>query len=121
MMPSFADPKGGCVAGRLIYVDPAKSRVGRGARSYWSYETFLKRHESRVLSLMGALGSWMLERAGVRSRMLALPQYFVLSNLAALIAFYQFLRGERYAHWEPHRESESTRSLAPTIAPHQVQ
>jgi cellulose synthase/poly-beta-1,6-N-acetylglucosamine synthase-like glycosyltransferase len=254
MMPSFADPTIGCVAGRLIYVDRAESRVGRGARSYWSYETFLKRHESRVCSLigasgclyavrrsvyvplyheacsdfiiatkmveqnlravyepgavcteetnrqtgkelkmrvrviaqtftdlwrhramlnpfrsgfyavqllshkvmryavpffliailatsgmlarssmvylivfvlqvgcyLGALGAWMLERAGVHSRMLALPQYFVLSNLAALIACYQFLRGERYAHWETNRESESTRSVAPTIAPHQV-
>jgi cellulose synthase/poly-beta-1,6-N-acetylglucosamine synthase-like glycosyltransferase len=254
MIPSFADPTVGCVAGRLIYVDPAESRVGRGARSYWSYETFLKRHESRVCSLIGASGclyavrrsayvplyheacsdfiiatkmveqdlravyepaavcteetnrktdkelqmrvrviaqtftdlwrhrammnpfrtgfyavqllshkvmryavpffliaslatsgllarysmlylivfgsqlgcylgalvSWMLERAGVHSRMLALPQYFVLSNLAALIACYQFLRGERYAHWETNRESESTRSVAPTIAPHQV-
>jgi cellulose synthase/poly-beta-1,6-N-acetylglucosamine synthase-like glycosyltransferase len=250
MMPSFADRTVGCVAGRLIYVDPAKSRVGRGARSYWSYETFLKRHESRVCSLigasgclyavrrsayvvlypeacsdfiiatkmveqnlravyepaavcteetnrqtgkelkmrvrviaqtftdlwrqrammnpsrsgfyavqllshkvmryavpyfliailatsgilasysmlfalvflsqvgcyLGALSSWMLERAGVHSRMLALPQYFVLSNLAALIACYRFLRGERYAHWETNRESESTRPVAPTIA-----
>jgi hypothetical protein len=49
--------------------------------------------------------------------MLALPQYFVLSNLAALIAFYQFLRGERYAHWEPNRESASTRRATSTIAP----
>ncbi len=254
MMPSFADPTVGCVAGRLIYVDPAESRVGLGARSYWSYETFLKRHESRVCSLigasgclyavrrsayvplyheacsdfiiatkmveqnlravyepaavcteetnrqsekelkmrvrviaqtftdlwrhrammnpfrsgfyavqllshkvmryavpffliailatsgilarysllyllvfgsqlgcyLGAVGEWMLERAGVHSRMLALPQYFVLSNLAALIACYQFLRGERYAHWETNRESESTRSVAPTIAPQEV-
>ncbi len=254
MMPSFADPTVGCVAGRLIYVDPADSRVGRGARRYWSYETFLKKHESRIFSLigasgclyavrrsayvplypeacsdfiiatkmveqnlravyeptavcteetnrqtdkelkmrvrviaqtftdlwrhramlnpfrsgfygvqllshkvmryavpffliailttsgilsqsslfyliffasqlgcyLGALGAWLLERAGVHSRMLALPQYFVLSNLAALIACYQFLRGERYAHWETNRESESTRSVAPTIAPHQV-
>ena len=254
MMPSFADPTVGCVAGRLIYVDPAATRVGHGARSYWSYETFLKRHESRVCSLIGAsgclyavrrsayvplyaeacsdfiiatkmveqnlravyepaavcteetnrqagkelkmrvrviaqtftdlwrhrammnpfrggfyavqlvshkvmryavpafliailatsgilarysmlysivfvaqlggylsaLGAWMLERAGVHSRMLALPQYFVLSNLAALIAFYQFMRGERYAHWEPNRESASTRRATPTIAPHEV-
>lgn len=250
MMPSFADPTVGCVAGRLIYVDPAESRVGRGARSYWSYETFLKRHESRVCSLIGAsgclyavrrsayqplyheacsdfiiatkmveqslravyepaavcteetnrqvdkelrmrvrviaqtytdlwrhrammnpfrsgfyaiqllshkvmryavpffliailaasgllarhsvfysivfaaqvgcylsaLGAWLLERVGVRSRMLALPQYFVLSNLAALIACYQFLRGERYAFWETNREGESTSCPAPTIA-----
>lgn len=254
MMPSFADATVGCVAGRLIYVDPAESRVGRGARSYWSYETFLKRHESRIRSLIGvsgclyavrrsayvplyheacsdfiiatkmveqnlravyepaavcteetnrqtgkelkmrvrviaqtftdlwrhrammnpfrsgfygvqllshkvmryavpfflvailatsgilarystlylmvfvsqlgcylsALVACVLERAGVHSRMLALPQYFVLSNLAALIAFYQFLRGERYAHWEPIREGESTRSVAPTVAPHEV-
>jgi len=254
MMPSFADPTVGCVAGRLIYVDPAESRVGRGARSYWGYETFLKKHESRIFSLIGAsgclyavrrsayvplyaeacsdfiiatkmveqnlravyepaavcteetnrqsarelkmrvrviaqtftdlwrhrammnpfrsgfyavqllshkvmryavpvfliaifaasavlapnsrlylvlflgqvacylsaLGAWMLERAGVHSRMLALPQYFVLSNLAALIACYQFLRGERYAHWEPSRESASTRRIAPTIAPHEI-
>jgi cellulose synthase/poly-beta-1,6-N-acetylglucosamine synthase-like glycosyltransferase len=56
MMPSFADPTVGCVAGRLIYVDASDSGVGRGARSYWNYETFLKRHESRVCSLIGASG-----------------------------------------------------------------
>src|SRR5712664_1731406 len=33
MMPSFADPTVGCVAGRLVYVDPSNSRTGRGARS----------------------------------------------------------------------------------------
>lgn len=254
MMPSFADSTVGCVAGRLIYVDPADSRVGRGARSYWGYETFLKEHESRIFSLIGASGclyavrrsayvplyeeacsdfiiatkmveqnlravyepaavcteetnrrsdkelkmrvrviaqtfsdlwrhrammnpfrsgfyavqlfshkvmryavpffliailaasailapysmlysivvvaqlgcylsalaAWLLERAGVHSRMLALPQYFVLSNLAALIAFYQFLRGERYAHWETNRESTSTRRATGTIAPPEV-
>src|SRR5947207_8591089 len=43
LLPSFADPKVGCVAGRLIYVDPVDSRVGRGARSYGNDETFLKR------------------------------------------------------------------------------
>ncbi len=250
MMPSFADPTVGCVAGRLIYVDPAQTRVGRGARSYWGYETFLKEHESRIFSLIGAsgclyavrrsayvplyneacsdfiiatkmveqnlravyepaavcteetnrqsdkelkmrvrvvaqtftdlwrhrammnpfrsgfyavqllshkvmryavplfliailatsailarysivfaivfvaqlgcylsaLGAWMLERAGVRSRMLALPQYFFLSNLAALLGFYQFLRGERYAHWETNRESATTQRATGTIA-----
>lgn len=238
MLPSFADSSVGCVAGRLVYVDPAQTSVGSGARSYWGYETFLKRHESRACSLIGASGclyavrrsayvplyheacsdfviatvmveqglravyepgavcteetnkqaakelrmrvrvitqtftdlwqhramlnplrsgfyavellshkilrylvpvflilifvsslvlapralffaavlaaqacfyaaallSWALERAGVRVGVLALPQYFVLANLAALLAFYQFLRGERYARWEPIRE-----------------
>lgn len=244
LMPSFADDTVGCVAGRLIYVDPSTSRVGDGARSYWNYETFLKKHESRASSLIGASGclyavrrtayapldndscsdfiiatkmveqglravyepeaicteatnrrsgnelrmrvrviaqtlndlwrdrlmlnpfragfyavqllshkvmrylapfflmglfttsailavaslpfrivligqvcaygstllSWLFERAGIRSRMLALPQYFMLANLASLIAFYKFLSGERYARWQPIRE-ESQQSL----------
>jgi cellulose synthase/poly-beta-1,6-N-acetylglucosamine synthase-like glycosyltransferase len=238
MMPSFADPAIGCVAGRLVYVDPAESSVGQGARSYWGYETFLKRHESRACSLIGASGclyavrrsayvpmydeacsdfliatlmvqqglravyeplavcteetnrradkelrmrvrvitqtlndlwrhrammnplrsgfyavqlfshkvlrylvpvflailfiasallavsnafyavafgaqlafylaaacGWALERAGRRISLLALPHYFVLANIASLIAFYKFLSGERYARWEPIRE-----------------
>jgi cellulose synthase/poly-beta-1,6-N-acetylglucosamine synthase-like glycosyltransferase len=237
MMPSFADPSVGCVAGRLEYVDGSDSRVGRGARSYWGYETFLKRHESRVGSLIGASGclyavrasayvplyheacsdfiiatkmvqqglravyepnavcteqtnrqsdkelkmrvriiaqtftdlwrhrsllnpvrggfygiqllshkvmrylvpfflmglfvasavlapgswfyrvmllgqigcyacpalAWLLDRVGIRSRLLALPQYFMLANLASLIGCYKFLRGQRYASWEPIR------------------
>jgi len=237
MMPNFADASVGCVAGRLIYVDPSDSRVGRGAKSYWGYETFLKRQESRVSSLIGASGclyavrrsayvplyneacsdfiiatkmieqglrtiyeadavcteetnqrhdnelkmrvriiaqtftdlwrhrsimnplrsgfyavelfshkvmryfvpffllalfvsstalssvalpyrilflaqsggylcatfAWLLENFGVRSRVLALPHYFVLANVASVIALFKFLRGEKYARWEPIR------------------
>jgi len=248
ILPSFADPTVGCVAGRLVYVDPSDSRVGRGAQSYWSYETFLKKHESRACSLIGASGClyavrhsayiplyheacsdfiiatkmveqglravyepnavcteetnrrsdkemkmrvrviaqtltdlWRhramlspvksgfyavelfshkvmryfvpffliailaasaflargsnsylvmtlaqlacylsafaalaLERAGVRNRVLALPQYFLLANVASLIAFYKFLRGERYASWEPIRERVPPRAIKRT-------
>ena len=234
----FADSTVGCVAGRLIYVDPTRSTTGDGARSYWNYETFLKRHESRVASLIGvsgclyavrrsayvplyneacsdfiiatkmveqglravyepeavcteetnrradkelrmrvrvitqtytdlwrhramlnplrsgfyaiellshkvlrylvplflvavlissavlaprsyfyaagllaqlafyaaALAGWLLDRAGRSMKLLALPQYFVLANWAAVLAGYKFLRGERFARWEPIRE-----------------
>jgi cellulose synthase/poly-beta-1,6-N-acetylglucosamine synthase-like glycosyltransferase len=239
LMPNFADPTVGCVTGRVIYTDPAGSSVGHGTRSYWSYEFFLKKHESSVCSLIGVCGClyavrrsayvplyheacsdfviatkmveqglravyepaavcteetniqankelktrvriitqtfadlWcnrsilnpltsgfyavellshkvmrylvplfliailaasavlapgsisfafilaaqigfyglgglaaLLERAGLHSRLLAIPQYFVLANLASVIAFYQFLRGERYMRWEPIRAS----------------
>ncbi len=239
ILPNFADESIGCVGGRLIYVDPGDTHVGRGAKSYWNYETFLKRHESRVCSLIGVSGclyavrraayvplyheacsdfiiatkmieqglrtiyepdavcteetnqqhdnelrmrvriiaqtftdlwrhramlnplhsglygiqllshklmrylvplllialfaasaslsgvsisyrlffvaqsigyacgamSWLLENLGVRSRILALPHYFVLANVASLIAMIKFLRGERYARWEPIRDS----------------
>ena len=238
MAPNFADPSVGCVAGKLIYVDPAATSTGAGAKSYWGYETFLKTHESRACSLIGASGclyavrrsayvplyneacsdfiiatkmveqglravyepaavcteetnrqaakefrmrvrviaqtytdlwrhrallnplrggfysvellshkvmrylvpvflaltfvsslalaragwlyalaavaqaafyaaaglGWLAGRAGVGSRLLALPAYFVLSNAAAVVAFYKFVRGERYARWEPIRE-----------------
>jgi cellulose synthase/poly-beta-1,6-N-acetylglucosamine synthase-like glycosyltransferase len=238
LVPNFADPQVGCVAGRLIYVDATTSNVGQGARSYWEYETLLKRHESRIWSLIGVSGclyavrraayvpmypeacsdfliatkmveqglrtiyepaavcmeetnrhtdkemkmrvrvitqtftdlwrhrhmmnplrsgfyavqlishkvlrylvpvflififcasltlaghlwfyalvcaaqvcfytaaliGWMLEKFGIQNRLLALPHYFVLANLASLISFYKFLSGERYARWEPIRE-----------------
>ncbi len=247
LMRSFADATVGCVAGRLVYIDPADSRVGRGARSYWSYESFLKKHESRVRSLIGASGclyavrrsayvplyheacsdfiiatkmveqglraiyepnaicteetnrrsdnelkmrvrviaqtftdlwrhramlnpirsgfyavqllshkvmrylvpffllallgasailasdvpfyrillacqvagyacgaiAWLLDRMGKRSRLLALPQYFLLANVASLIAIYKFLRGERYARWEPIREPTEPSTAKP--------
>jgi cellulose synthase/poly-beta-1,6-N-acetylglucosamine synthase-like glycosyltransferase len=49
--------------------------------------------------------AWLLERIGFHNRLLAIPQYFVLANLASLIAFYKFLSGERYVRWEPIRAS----------------
>ncbi|MFL6257461.1 MAG: glycosyltransferase family 2 protein [Pyrinomonadaceae bacterium] len=240
LVPNFADPSVGCVAGHLVYVDPARTGTGAGARSYWGYETFLRRQESRAGSLIGAPGAlyavrraayvplyheacsdfiiatkmveqglravyepaavcteetnrrpgremsmrvrviaqtltdlwrhralfnplrggfysvqlvshkvmrylvplflacilaasaalapgsrfyavllagqllfyaaalagWLLGRAGVRSRPLALPAYFVLANVACVLAFYKFLRGERFARWDTAREAE---------------
>jgi hypothetical protein len=41
----------------------------------------------------------------VRLGIFAIPLYFVLTNVASLIGFYKFLRGERYARWEPIRET----------------
>ena len=239
IMPNFADPTVGCVTGRVSYTNSTSSSVGHGTRSYWSYEFFLKKHESAICSLIGVCGClyavrrsayvplyheacsdfviatkmveqglravyepaavcseatniqankelstrvrimtqtfadlWrnrammnplrsgfyavellshkvmrylvplfliailtasavlasgstfhpvalalqigfyiaagfagLLELVGLHSRVLAIPQYFVLGNLASLIAFYQFLRGERYMRWEPIRAS----------------
>jgi hypothetical protein len=51
-----------------------------------------------------AFAAWLLERSGVKLGILAMPLYFVLANIASVIAFYKFLRGERYTRWEPIRE-----------------
>lgn len=53
---SFADPEVGCVAGQLVYVDRTSTAVGKGCRSYWGYEKFLKKCESRLGSLIGVSG-----------------------------------------------------------------
>jgi cellulose synthase/poly-beta-1,6-N-acetylglucosamine synthase-like glycosyltransferase len=58
----------------------------------------------QVCFYLAALVSSVLERVGLNVRYLALPQYFVITNLASLIAFVKFLNGERYARWEPSRE-----------------
>lgn len=54
---------------------------------------------------MMAFVAWIIERNGIRLGVLAIPLYFSLANLASLIGFYKFLRGERYANWEPIRET----------------
>lgn len=56
ILPNFSDPRVGCVAGRLVYVDRLGSGVGDGAKRYWNYETFLKENESRACSLIGVSG-----------------------------------------------------------------
>ncbi|HEY6403971.1 MAG TPA: glycosyltransferase family 2 protein [Blastocatellia bacterium] len=66
---SFADPEVGCVAGQLIYVDAAASAVGKGCRSYWGYEKFLKRCESQVGSLVGVSGCLYAVRRSCHARL----------------------------------------------------
>ena len=56
MLPNFADITVGCVAGKLIYVDPSETNVGKGAKRYCSYETFIKESESTARSLIGVSG-----------------------------------------------------------------
>ncbi len=66
---SFADPEVGCVAGQLIYVDAASSAVGKGCRSYWGYEKFLRSCESHVGSLIGVSGCLYAVRRTCHARL----------------------------------------------------
>jgi len=59
---------------------------------------------AQVAFYFAALVSALLEKLGWNVRLLALPQYFVITNLASLIAFVKFVSGESYTRWEPHRE-----------------
>ena len=55
-----------------------------------------------------ALIGWVLEKAGAKIAVFAIPHYFVLANAASVLGFYKFLRGERYTTWEPIRETKAT-------------
>lgn len=57
-----------------------------------------------ALALVGAVASLVLgESYLARRKHLALPYFFCLVNLAALIATLNFLRGRRYQLWTPDR------------------
>lgn len=54
----FADPKVGAVSGELVLLDGSShSEVGKGVDFYWRYEKFMRFHESRVDSTVGATGA----------------------------------------------------------------
>lgn len=67
---------------------------------------------AQIAFYLAAIVSSVLEKAGLHFRLLALPQYFVIANLASLIAFVKFVSGESYTKWEPSREPAVTSSEA---------
>ncbi|MFN2532269.1 MAG: glycosyltransferase family 2 protein [Pyrinomonadaceae bacterium] len=72
------------------------------ARVHWFY---LLCFVVQALFYGVAFTGWLVERIGITNRWIAMPQYFVIANLASLVAVVQFFRGERYARWEPLREN----------------
>jgi len=53
----FADPRVGCVSGVYRVLRPEQAALGSEEGLYWRYETFIKRCESDLASILGAHGS----------------------------------------------------------------
>lgn len=51
-----------------------------------------------------ALGDWAIQKWGVDLKIASVPRYFCLANIASVAGFYMFLKGERFARWEPIRD-----------------
>ncbi len=68
LLRPFADPRVGCVSG-LYRVKPTGDVRGAGEGLYWRYETFLKRQESRLHSILGAHGAFYAIRASLFERL----------------------------------------------------
>ncbi|MDR1671861.1 MAG: glycosyltransferase family 2 protein [Bacteroidales bacterium] len=57
MVRLFADPKVGCVSGeKRIYRKEKDMAAGAGEGLYWKYESFLKKYDARLYSVVGAAG-----------------------------------------------------------------
>jgi glycosyltransferase involved in cell wall biosynthesis len=52
----FGDPRIGCVAGRMVFVQTGENLTTQSQGLYWRYESFIRRMESRLGSLIGVDG-----------------------------------------------------------------
>ena len=82
LVANFADPDVGAVTGELMIEagDPTASAVGEGVGLYWTYEKWLRRHESRIWSTLGATGAIYAMR---RSLWRPLPPDTLLDDVLA--------------------------------------
>lgn len=76
---NFADERTGCVSGELIFIE--KGREGgtaKGVNLYWNYEKFIRKHESRLHSMLGATGAIYAIR---RELFVPIPARIVLDDM----------------------------------------
>ncbi len=82
IIANFADPEVGCVTGTTIYGTERAATVGEGRAAYWNYERFVRSHESRFRSVLGASGCVY----AVRRRLYTPLAADVISDVAQAIA-----------------------------------
>lgn len=56
LVRNLADPSVGCVSGELIF-RKKDGATSQGINLYWEYEKFLRDHEARIHSMLGATGA----------------------------------------------------------------
>jgi cellulose synthase/poly-beta-1,6-N-acetylglucosamine synthase-like glycosyltransferase len=57
LVSRFADEQVGAASGELMLTDSTGTPMGRGASFYWRYEKFIRVHEGRAGSTVGATGA----------------------------------------------------------------
>lgn len=110
----FADPEIGGVTGELILdcennPEAAQSTIGEGVGLYWRYEKWLRRHESRVGSTLGATGAIYAIR---RSLWRPLPVETLLDDVLAPMRV--VLGGKRVVFEERARAFDRAAADGPT-------
>ena len=78
LVARFADERVGAVSGELMLTDSTGTPMGRGASFYWRYEKFIRVHEGRAGSTVGATGAiYAIRRALFR----AVPNDTILDDV----------------------------------------
>ncbi len=74
----YADPRVAGVSGeKRVYASGADDAVGKGEGFYWKYESFLKKLDSRLYSIVGAAGELFSLRSALYT---TLPENIVLDD-----------------------------------------
>jgi cellulose synthase/poly-beta-1,6-N-acetylglucosamine synthase-like glycosyltransferase len=56
LVQNFREPTVGYVTGKMIYINPDGTIIGDGCTTYMKYENFLRKHETRLGSIVGVDG-----------------------------------------------------------------
>ena len=105
LVRNFADKRVGCISG-LYRLRRAKDLRSQGEGLYWRYETFIKRHESRLHSILGAHGAFYAVRRALISRLEATSindDYLIPMRI--IEQGYRAVYEPRAVAWEQERSS----------------
>lgn len=78
LVANFADPEVGCVSGELLFLKDSDSEIKADMGSYWHYEKWIRKAESRSGSVVGATGAIYAVRRNLRP---ALPPQTLLDDV----------------------------------------
>jgi cellulose synthase/poly-beta-1,6-N-acetylglucosamine synthase-like glycosyltransferase len=77
LVSNFADPNIGCVSGELVF-RKKDGATAQGINLYWEYEKFMRNHEARIHSMLGATGAMYAIRKGLYRQV---PHHVVLDDM----------------------------------------
>lgn len=63
-----------------------------------------------IIQLMGysaAILGWLADRLGISVGLLSIPYYFMLVNVATVVAIFKFVIGDSHVVWEPNRKPKT--------------
>ncbi len=79
LVSNLADSHVGCVSGELIFEEKKEEgATAKGVNLYWNYEKFIRKHESRLHSMLGATGAIYAIR---RELFVPIPAKIVLDDM----------------------------------------